>query len=453
MDSNQLEQSLLGSLICLGDMNGKVASSVLITVKPNAFNNAHHRNIYKCILAARRDNLYVEIMMLDVMLRNSGLSFEGAFSYLADLQRNNPSSANIKEYARLLREEAIKRFTLSKLSEAIAELSEASTEPLAQRIGMIQSALAEINNQSLNGSRGLRHISEISEDVINELDGIWSGSPEMRGYSTGFEQLDKLLGPKLIKRGSLVVIGSRPKMGKTAYLGQMVKSIAMKEKKRALIFSMEMADRDITERMVAEHASMSSNCLYDMENMNFDIDCAKFGASMQDLIKHEIYIDDTPSISIDYVERESRMANKESPVGIIAVDYLTLMDKPNAERNDLALGEITKRLKILAKELGCVVLLLTQLSRSLESRTDKRPMPSDSRDTGQIEQDCDVWIGLYREGVYNTNLSREDASLTELIVRLNRNGGTGTGYAELTNGYFRETQPREIGVTEKEGWR
>jgi replicative DNA helicase len=147
-----------------------------------------------------------------------------------------------------------------------------------------------------------------------------------------------------------------------------------------------------------------------------------------------MFIDDMPAMTIDHIKREARNLAKTGPIGCIAVDYLTLMEAKKAERNDLAYGEITKALKNLAKELNCYVLLLTQLNRKLEDRSDKRPMPSDSRDTGQIEQDCDMWIGLYRHGVYDDTCKHK--GLTEGIVRLNRHGQTGTFYMDLKDGYF-----------------
>lgn len=455
MNIYEVERSVLGGLFCLGDMSGNVASSVIGSLKTGMFNTAEHRAIFEAFKSAQAQGLYADILIIDVALKNSGKAWAGSFAYLGELARDTASAANIKEFAKILREESVKRFTISRLHDAIAELGNSDSVPLAQKLGLLETQLSQIAGRVVDGARGMRHIRDISNDVLDELDGVWSGNPEMAGFSTGFEQVDKILGPRKIKKGALVVVGARPKMGKTAFLGQFCKSVAINEKRSSLIFSMEMVDRDITERMISEHGSMSSACLYDTNNQSFDTDCAKFGAAMQDLIQHDIYIDDTPSITIDYIKQIARQMNRENPVGVIAVDYLTLMSSPKAERNDLSYGLITKQLKILAKELGCVVLLLTQLNRNLESRQDKRPLPSDSRDTGQIEQDCDVWIGLYREGVYKTEMNQHDASITEIIVRLNRNGGTGTGYCTLTNGYFREIDPALVNFGDEErteGW-
>jgi replicative DNA helicase len=158
-----------------------------------------------------------------------------------------------------------------------------------------------------------------------------------------------------------------------------------------------------------------------------DTAAAEFHAS-------SLYIEDTPALRLSDIQREARNLRREKgSIGLICIDYLTLMEAEKADRNDLAYGMITKGLKNLAKELNCVVILLTQLNRGLENRPDKRPMPSDSRDTGQIEQDVDLWIGLYKDSVYNEGGQHQ--GLTELIVRLNRHGGVGTGFVEMKEGY------------------
>jgi len=150
-----------------------------------------------------------------------------------------------------------------------------------------------------------------------------------------------------------------------------------------------------------------------------------------------LFIDDTPGASLSHIVSESRRIKREKgKVGMVLVDYLTLMTAEKADRNDLAYGMITKGLKNLAKELDCVVVLLTQLNRDLEKRTNKRPLPSDSRDTGQIEQDCDYWLGIYREGAYDENANQSD---TELLLRLNRHGNSGVVYCEQRNGSIYDT--------------
>ncbi|SAT91528.1 replicative DNA helicase [Klebsiella pneumoniae] len=206
------------------------------------------------------------------------------------------------------------------------------------------------------------------------------------------------------------------------------------------MFSLEMPEGQMVEKITAQKGRISPNLFYpDMTKEDYGYrgdwngDLKKATGVMGALIDtNNLLIDDTPGISLAHVMAESRRIKRErGKVGMILVDYLTLMTADKAERNDLAYGLITKGLKTLAKELDCVVVLLTQLNRELEKRTNKRPLPSDSRDTGQIEQDCDYWLAIYREGAYDENANQSD---TELLLRLNRHGETGVVYCEQRHG-------------------
>lgn len=208
-----------------------------------------------------------------------------------------------------------------------------------------------------------------------------------------------------------------------------------------MLFSLEMPDKQILEKLVGQKSGVNPDIFYmpatddaDEEYQgNYDEDFSKAIATANRLRENDmLYIDDTPGLSLAHIVAESRrVKRKKGCVGMILVDYLTLMTAEKADRNDLAYGMITKGLKNLAKELDCVVVLLTQLNRELEKRVNKRPLPSDSRDTGQIEQDCDYWLGIHREGAFDENVP---AGETELILRLNRHGETGTVFCLQKNG-------------------
>ena len=187
-----------------------------------------------------------------------------------------------------------------------------------------------------------------------------------------------------------------------------------------------MTNKQLAERMISQKSGISSNALYDSGD---EYEWGLISKAMGELSERpNIWLDDTPGMTLAHIQAECRkLKRKTGKIGFIGVDYLTLMKAGKADRNDIAYGEITKGLKQLAKELDTTVVLLTQLNRKLEDRADKRPMPSDSRDTGQIEQDCDYWLGIYKDSVYNDNA---DKTLTELIVRLNRHGKAGTAYVE-----------------------
>ncbi|MFS1538902.1 MAG: DnaB helicase C-terminal domain-containing protein [Candidatus Phlomobacter fragariae] len=272
---------------------------------------------------------------------------------------------------------------------------------------------------------GFRRIDDVLDDVFTDICDRQDNPEKYCGLKTGFNDFDNLLKLKQIVNGSLFVIGARLKMGKTTVLIEMAKNVS-NQGKAVLLFSMEMTDCQLAERTLSQQSNLNSNRFYEkLEEHEWDELCNAIGRLKQ---CPNIWIDDTPAMSLHHIQSECRkIKRKIGDIGFIGVGYLTLMQTEKADRNDLAYGNITKGLKVLAKELNTVVVLLTQLNRSLEQRINKRPVPSDSRDTGQIEQDCDYWLGIHRESVYDTEA---DKTLTELILRLNRHGKTGTVYVD-----------------------
>nr|WP_282100296.1 DnaB helicase C-terminal domain-containing protein [Morganella morganii] len=286
--------------------------------------------------------------------------------------------------------------------------------------------LSDVVESSKTGRQsGLTNISAVLDEWVIEVEERFKDPDANRGLKTGIAPLDAMLAPKFIVRGSLFVVGARPKMGKTTVLTEMAKNVSDSGLPVAL-FSMEMTNKQLAERMISQKSGISSNALYDSGD---EYEWGLISKAMGELSERpNIWLDDTPGMTLAHIQAECRkLKRKTGKIGFIGVDYLTLMKAGKADRNDIAYGEITKGLKQLAKELDTTVVLLTQLNRKLEDRADKRPMPSDSRDTGQIEQDCDYWLGIYKDSVYNDNA---DKTLTELIVRLNRHGKAGTAYVE-----------------------
>lgn len=227
----------------------------------------------------------------------------------------------------------------------------------------------------------------------------------------------------------------------TTLYSQMAINCAIREQKPALMFSLEMPADQILEKLVGQKSGVNPNIFYvpatDDSSSDYQGDYdADFDRAIKTATRLReldmLYIDDTPGLTLAHIVAEARKVKRQKgSVGMVLVDYLTLMTAEKADRNDLAYGLITKGLKNLAKELDCVVVLLTQLNRELEKRPNKRPLPSDSRDTGQIEQDCDYWVGIYREGAYEENVPPGE---TELILRLNRHGNTGTVFCLQKDG-------------------
>lgn len=427
----EAEQSVLGGMML--DSGSDRCQTAMSMLKPESFYIRPHQVIFAEMRELVANQKPIDLITLIESLESKGLGEQaGGFAYMAEISKNTPSAANIVHYAMLVREKAMERYGIDKLTSATELLFSRNGMTTSQKFDAIQTLFTDIADYAKTGNRrGLREFSEVMGDWVDEVEARWSDSDATRGLSTGIGSLDDLLQPKGLVKGALMVIGARPKMGKTTLYSQLAVNCAEVEQLPALMFSLEMPDKQIVERMIGQVSRVNTDVFYGARYDDAQVAMA-FAAGGRLAQTGNLYVDDTPGITLAHIVAESRRIKRErGAVGMVLVDYLTLMTADKADRNDLAYGIITKGLKNLAKELNCVVVLLTQLNRDLEKRTNKRPMPSDSRDTGQIEQDCDYWIGIYREGAYDKNA---DQAATELLLRLNRHGPTGVVYCDQRNG-------------------
>ncbi|HGJ5882040.1 replicative DNA helicase [Arsenophonus sp.] len=422
----EAEQSVIGSLLI--DPQGDNCQQVIVNLSPDVFYQRAHRIIFEKIKTLNSQGLPIDIITVTSELEKSGdINTAGGFAYLAEITHRTPSAANINAYARMVRDKAVERLAINKTAEIQRLFTTPGNIGLDEKINIAQMLFTQfIDNSKNNGKSGLTNISDILIDWFNDVDDRFNHPDKHTGLKTGMNSLDEMLAPKYIVKGSLFVIGARPKMGKTTVLTELAKNVSRNGLPVAL-FSMEMTNNQMAERMISQQSGVDTSTLYGGTNDEYEWHL--IGKAIHDLKdENNIWVDDTPGMTLSHIQSECRkLKQKVGEIGFIGIDYLTLMKAGKAERNDLAFGQITKGLKQLAKELNTVVVLLTQLNRKLEDRTNKRPMPSDSRDTGQIEQDCDYWLGVYRDSVYNEN---SDKTLTELIMRLNRHGNTGTVYVK-----------------------
>lgn len=438
------EQAVLGSMIT--GFDSEQCQKALKQLKKDSFYNRQHQIIYNEIIVLSQKNRPIDLITLSDSLESKGFLKDcGGLGYLAELSKNTPSMINVIAYAEIVRDKAIERYTLKKLQDCSSMIFEKSSLSTSDKLSAIQSIFTQIDDYNKNGKTlGLKSLSTIANKWTETLDKRLENADSARGLSTGIKALDEKLSPKKVVRGSLFVVGARPKMGKTTFEINMARHCAMNEKLPVLMFSLEMQDEQMLENILAQESCVSSDIFYD-GGLGAESEFARVMHHLNQLSDTDnIYIDDTPAITLSHIRSESRrMAREKGQIGMIMVDYLTLMEKEKGAelRNDLAYGVITKGLKALAKELNCVVVMLTQLNRNLESRPDKRPIPSDSRDTGQIEQDCDYWIGIYRDAAYNENA---DKNLMEINVALNRHGASNfTVYAGISNGRIYEVNQAE----------
>lgn len=428
----EAEQSVIGGLL-LNDDNSERVQKVLAMLKPESFYGRVHQIIFAEIRQMLRENKPVDGLTLFDSLESKGLIEQiGGFAYIGQIAKNTPSAANIVAYAASVRESAMERYGIQRMTEATELLYARNGMSAVEKYEAIQSIFTQLTDHSKTGSRrGARALADVADDWIAEVENRFDPNQRSRGLSTGIKSLDEMLEPKGLVRGSLFVIGARPKMGKTTLYSQLAINCALNEKLPSIMFSLEMPDKQILERMIGQASGVNTDIFY--RGAGRDEEFAIANARLAEMVESQnLYIDDTPGASLSHIIAEARRIKRErGKVGMVLVDYLTLMTAEKADRNDLAYGLITKGLKNLAKELECVVVLLTQLNRDLEKRVNKRPLPSDSRDTGQIEQDCDYWMGIYREGAYDENYPQGD---TELLLRLNRHGSGGVVYCEQRNG-------------------
>lgn len=438
--SLEAEQSVLGGIML--DTGSDRCQKAMAMLKPESFYLRSHQVIFAEMRELVAKQQPVDLITLAESLEAKDLAeTAGGFAYMAELSKNTPSAANIVHYAMVVREKTMERYGIDMTTKATELLYARNGMSTADKFETIQSLFTEISDYARTGKKtGLRSFHDAVVNWTEEFDERCKPNGRSRGLSSGLPSLDDLLGVKRIVRGSLFIIGARPKMGKTTLYTQMAVNCATVENEPALMFSLEMPEGQMVEKITAQQSRLTPNLFYpDMTKEDFgyrgdwDGDLQKATGVMSALIDtNNLMIDDTPGIGLAHIVAEARRIKRErGKVGMVLVDYLTLMTADKAERNDLAYGLITKGLKMLAKELDCVVVLLTQLNRDLEKRTNKRPLPSDSRDTGQIEQDCDYWLAIYREGAYDETANQSE---TELLLRLNRHGETGVVYCQQRHG-------------------
>ena len=433
----EAEQSVLGGLMLRSDAFHDLGLS------DRDFYSRPHQIIYSAISQLVIAKHPVDLMTLQNRIEQDGqLDVAGGFAYLVEIVKNTPSAANIQAYGSIVRSTAERRFAVVKLHDCIAAMMESGFSTADERFATMGSLLSEVDAKRSGGVTGLAiPASEIVKEWCDELDRRASRRPgEMTGYATGIASLDELLYPSGISPTALVCIGARPKMGKTTLMASLCNHTSLVKKLPVVGFSLEMTRGELFEVMVSQASGVSGR---DLKTMDDQCKMDKAYAVAAELGYSKLHIADLPGLTVHQVVRESRRLRRQfGQLGLIAVDYLTLMTAEKAERNDLAYGAITKALKMLAKEMGCPVVLLTQLNRGLEQRADKRPMPSDSRDTGQIEQDCDVWIGCYRDEVYHQDSPYR--GVMELLVRLNRAGKSGTAYCQFHDGVISDINAEEV---------
>ncbi|ELY3804662.1 AAA family ATPase [Cronobacter sakazakii] len=436
----EAEQAVLGSVMVAPDSDN--VQKVLGFLNADMFYSRQHGRIFAALQGLNAKGKALDMLTLSDALEMQGeLEQVGGFAYLADVSRNTPSAANVMHYANVVKDKSTERMAIEQATQMLEVLYSRSGMTTAQKLEAVQALAMKVDDKAKTGNhRGLMTFRDAFNKWTYQVGERLEGNPSSVGLTSGIEALDEMLEPKRIVRGSLFVVGARPKMGKTTVYQKMAIHCALVENLPTLAFSLEMPTEQLVERIISQHSRVKSDVFYQNGyNENQFAQALAMGTQIAD--SNNLYIDDTPGLSLAHIVSESRRIKRErGEVGMVLVDYLTLMAAEKADTESQAYGIITKGLKILAKELNCVVVLLTQLNRGSEARANKRPQPSDSRSTGQIEQDCDYWLGIYRE---NEDDDTVNPAETELLLRLNRHGNTGTVYVEQRNGILYDIDQQE----------
>jgi replicative DNA helicase len=415
--STEAEQSVLGGLMLDNEAWDRIADLVGRT----DFYRRDHRLIFGAIEALADEGNPFDVVTVSEWLANNGqIEDAGGLAYLGELARNTPSAANIAAYAAIVRERSVLRQLIHTGTEIANSGFNTEGRGAPELLDHAEKLVFEIAEQGVRGTRGFVSIKDVLVDVVDRIDTLFHRDNPITGVATGFTKLDDRTSG--LQAGDLIIVAGRPSMGKTAFAMNVVEHAAIKDKLTAAVFSMEMPAEQLGMRM------MSSLGRIDQHKVRTgkldDDDWPRLTSAVSMLNDTRIFIDDTPALTPSELRARCRRLRREHDLGLVVVDYLQLMQVPGTKENRATeISEISRSLKALAKELSVPIVALSQLNRSLESRQDKRPVMSDLRESGAIEQDADVILFIYRDEVYDED--SPDKGKAEIIIGKQRNGPIG----------------------------
>ena len=417
--SIEAERSLLGALMLNHEGWDKIADAV---VELDFYRN-DHRLIFRAIEQLVERNSPLDAVTVSEHLESVGdLAETSGLQYLAELSAQTPSISNILAYANIVRERSVLRQLISTCNSVADIAYRPEGRLIADILDTAESKMFSIAEQTSRAGSGLTKVGKIMEETKDKLELLGQNPSSLTGVSTGYKDLDKITSG--LQRSDLIIIAGRPSMGKTSFAMNIVENVALTQKLPVAMFSMEMPGEQLCMRMIASLSKIELNRVRS-GNLN-DSDWARITSATNLLHQHSrIYIDETPAMSPTEVRaRCRRLAREAKGLGLVVIDYLQLMQTGDRSENRATeISEISRSLKALAKELSVPVIALSQLNRSLESRPDRRPIMSDLRESGAIEQDADVIAFVYRDEVYNPD--SPDKGTAEILIRKQRNGPTG----------------------------
>lgn len=412
----EAEEAVLGSLLIDPDAIFEVSSFL----KPDAFYREQNRWIYDAILDLNDRREPLDFITLTAILRQRDQLEElGGEGYLIDLINAVPTSVNAQYYGRIVESHALRRALLQSASK-IANLAYDEKEDVNVIIDRAEQSLFSISEERT--TRDLTPVKQIARDYMERIERLRELGDDIIGVPTGFTDLDRLLGG--LNKSDLLIVAARPGMGKTAFQIRMALTAARRYDKRVAMFNMEMSGEQLLQRMVAMETQIDSQRLRRGKLLEHEMPI--FYETIGRLSESHIFIDDTPGVTPRDLRTKCRRLYAEHGIDLVMVDYLQLMQSDHSNNNRVQeIGEISRGLKLLARELDVPVVAAAQLSRAVESRQDKHPMLSDLRDSGSIEQDADIVMFIYRDEYYNPETT-ERPHIAEISVAKHRNGPTGS---------------------------
>lgn len=409
------EMSLLGAVL----IDEEVLADITEHVKPKDFYDKRHALIYDAIMRLYEKNKPVDLLTLtDELKRKKELDEIGGSAYLTELTNYVPTAAHAESYAEIVAQKAVRR----RLIKASGEISELGYDEQTTTQELLQQAEAElfaVSDQSLK--QDLTSLESILTDSFDRLEELHRNKGALRGVRTGYRDLDNMTAG--LQRSDLIILAARPAMGKTTLVTNLAYNVATIAKQPVLFFSLEMSKEQLVDRMLADASGVDS---WNIRTGNLsDDDFSKLSEAMGEMAEAPIFIDDTPGLSVLEMRTKARRAAHDQPLGLIIIDYLQLMQGSGRSDGNRVqeVSEISRGLKLIARELNVPVIALSQLSRSVESRSPQIPQLADLRESGSIEQDADIVMFIYREAYYNPETEREN--ITDLIIAKHRNGPVG----------------------------
>jgi replicative DNA helicase len=409
------ERFFLGAIL----IDSEAIAKVIDLLEPEDFYLHAHQDIYRSMIYLYERNVPIDLVTLKEELKGRALLDQiGGVTYLTNLLEAIPTSANVKAHARLVREKALARRLISAGAQ-IASRGYEEGEEIEALLGIAEDLIHGISDKRIKP--GIYSVKDILSDCFQIIEGLYEKKGRVSGLDTGFRDLDALTSG--LQNQDLVIIAARPSMGKTSFCLNIAIHVAVSENKPVLFFSLETAKEQLLLRMLCSQARVNSHHL--RTGFLTERDWKKLVKAAGEISEAPFYIDDSASPTVMEIRAKARRLKKEKDLGLVIVDYLQLIQgRARIENRQQEISEISRSLKGLAKELDCPLIALSQLSRAVESRTERRPILSDLRESGAIEQDGDLIAFIFRPEIYHPDT--ENAGIAEIIIGKQRNGPIGT---------------------------